>query len=241
MNENKKINLFTFYSPDYVSLKRRFERSLKDSYIVHFIPFENDGKRTGTGGGIQTWIFKTEKIIEAIKKHRGEIVIFSDIDVQFFGKTETFVKQVMKDFDIVFQGEHKFTKVNIGFIVFNSNERVLNLWYQVLKKVKDENLWDQDAVNSLLVDSRDLKWGFLPSSFWNWYMSPCWRDIVLHHAIGTGNMKIKLLQMRIVSFVYHLKFLNKFDTTYKISRLLYRKCMKHIKKLEYEKSTITQN
>lgn len=222
MIQNNKIHLYTFYSPDYLLLKRRFEKSLQDNYIVHFIPFESDGKRTGTGGGINTWVFKTEKIIELIEKHNGEIIIFSDIDIQFFKSTEPVVRKLMFKHDIAFQREKCFKNVNIGFMAFRCNDQVKDFWNKVLEKVENNNTWDQKAVNELLKSGFDVNWGLFPESIWCWGLSRKWRAIVLHHSVATGNINTKLMQMRIVSAVYYMKWLNRFDITYKLARKIYR-------------------
>lgn len=225
-----KIKLYTFYSKDFLPLKRRFSRTLRDNFDVEYILFVKDKVSKGTGGGYQTWVYKTNLLIELIEKNFGELIIFSDIDIQFFKKIEPIIKESLDKYDIVFQGEKKFTNVNIGFMACRCNKEVLDFWKQVLRIVKDEKLWDQKVVNDLLLSGNKLKWGYFPKSIWNWYMTPGWKSIALHHSIGAGDLRTKLFQMRIVSFVYYLKFINKFDVTYRISRKIYN-AYKHYRKL----------
>lgn len=217
------MKLYTFYSENFLPLKKIFSKSLKDNFDVEYVLFDFDADKGKTGGGYNIWIFKTKLIIDLIRENLGEIIVFSDIDIQFFKKTEPIIRECLQNNDIVFQRENGLTKVNIGFIGLNCNSKVLGFWEEVLKIILEKKMWDQQVVNDLLLAENKLNWDYFPVSIWNWNLSQSWKSIVLHHSIGTGDLRLKQFQMRIVKYVYHLKLINNFEFTYKISRKIYRK------------------
>lgn len=232
-----QIKLYTFYSNDFLPLKKRFSRTLKDNFDVEYIFFDKKEVGYGTGGGYTTWIYKTELLIKLIEENISKIIVFSDIDIQFFKKTEKIIEECLIENDIVFQGENKFKEANIGFIACRCNNEVLGFWKEVLVIVSEKKRWDQQVVNDLLFSGYSIKWGYFPDSIWNWHMSPCWKSIVLHHSIGAGDLKLKLFQMKIVWVVYYLKWLNNFNITFKYSRKIYRIYKNHRRKVHHKKFT----
>ncbi len=182
----------------------------------------NPGKiRENPGGGQDIWIFKTKLIIELIEENFGNSIIFSDIDIQFFRETESIIKESLGKYDMVFQGENKFSGVNIGFMAFNCNNMVLDFWKEVLKIVEKEGEWDQKVVNNLIMENK-VNWGYFPEEIWNWFLTSEWKSIALHHAVGVRSLNMKLFQMKIVRIVHSLKWLNNFDITYQYSRKIFK-------------------
>ena len=200
--------------------KNIFRKSLKDNYEVNYILADSNNF---TKTDYHLWIYKTKLVISLIEENFGENIIISDIDIQFFKKTEHIVKQYLLKYDIIFQGENKFNSVNIGFIAIKCDEEVLRFWNKVLEIVESEKYWDQQVVNDLLSNGYKINWAHFPESIWNWNLTKNWENIALHHATNAVELEAKLLQMRIVKFVYYMKFFNQFEITYKIARSIFRK------------------
>lgn len=216
------MKLYTFYNERFLPLKKIFSKSLKDDFEVEYVLFDSQVAKAEAGGGLNVWIYKTKYIIKVIEENYGEKIVFSDIDIQFFKKTESIIQDSLDEFDMVFQGSKNFLRANIGFMAINCNETTLNFWNDVLKRVEEEKVWDEDIVNSLLSSDENLNWGLFPNCIWNLSLSRTWKSIALHHAMGTSDLKVKVFQMRIVKFVYYFKWINNFELTYKISRKIYR-------------------
>ena len=202
-------------------MKKIFTDSLKDNYDVEYILFDPEEIEVKPGRGLKIWIFKTKLIIGLIEKNFGESIIISDIDIQFFKKTETIVKTCLEKYDLVFQGENRFNKVNIGFMAFNCNRDVLEFWREVLINIEKERIWDQIVVNNLILNKK-VNWGFFPKEIWNWSISHEWKSIALHHATSATDIRLKLFQYKIVRIVNYLKGINKFDITYILARRIFK-------------------
>ena len=201
-------------------MKKVFSDSLKDNYDVEYILFDPEKIEILPGRGLNVWIFKTKLIIELIENNLGESIIFSDIDIQFFNKTEPIVKACLEKYDLVFQGEDRFSKVNIGFMALNCNKDVLEFWKDVLINVEKEKTWDQVVVNNQILTSK-INWGVFPKEIWNWNISLEWKSITLHHATNAIDINLKLFQFKIVRIVNYLKWINNFDFTYILARRIF--------------------
>lgn len=163
-------------------------------------------KNPGLGGGLELWKCKTQLLIDACQNEgekESSYGIFSDIDITVYRPFREKLNDLMEGHDILFQREWlwKENHANIGFIVFRRSPSVRIFWETVLRRVEEENLWDQEVVNLLLADKdflkkHNIRIGFLPEEFWCFSMgtlpkSPC----VLHHANCATSMAKKWLQM----------------------------------------------
>ena len=159
---------------------------------------------TGTyyeAGWNQTTYRKVEYFIKIAEENIGDIFLFSDVDIQFFGKTKDVLLEELGNYDIAAQDD-TWDKMCSGFFICRSNERTISMF----KNMKDNyHLYkeDQDALNK----NRHLcKWKFLSRKFftfgqlygtvWNDqdFLTP--KDILMHHAnwcVSVSN-KIKLLE-----------------------------------------------
>lgn len=153
---------------------------------------------------------KIEYIIDEIKNNRDEIIIWSDIDIQFFSKCTEIIEKAMQDRDIVFQlDDAKAQTVNSGFMAIRCNPKTLLFFETILKAdFKNLRLPDQDVANSILKQrSIPLKWGYFPKQIYATYLGGVPLDIALHHACGTkepftkngkrfGSIEMKIEQLK---------------------------------------------
>jgi hypothetical protein len=208
----KKIKLYSVYTEEVINLKRNFENTFQDDWEVML---DNWGK-FGEEGDYATSSFKSftrkkiQFIVDKIKQNWDDIIIWSDIDIQFFGQCTSLIMGVLADKDILFLAEHWPKKeINTGFIVIRCNSNSLSLFENVLSNNFEELKYhEQSAINGLLQSNAiSIKWDILPKQFWA--MSHGGNppiDVVLHHANCTrrrlvngqriGSLELKLKQMK---------------------------------------------
>lgn len=222
----KITKIYSLYTDEVVELKSIFLNSIKDDWDVHIEHWGKIGEGDGnfaTKGWHQIIRTKIRFLIEKIKENSGNIIIWSDIDIQFYRKCSDLIYSAIADNDIVFQTEWWPRKeVNCGFIVIRCNDVTLSLyeliWQSDLEKLP---LSDQTAMNQILRESRiAVKWDVLPRQFWatshymfDSHMPP--NDIVLHHANCTapilrdgqlvGSIQLKLEQFKIINHYLSLQ------------------------------------
>ncbi len=215
------MKLYAVYSEENAALKDIFVKGLKDPWGIELVYWGRAGEGEqdldfGTQGFGRLMRRKIDFTVEMIKKEQGNMVIWSDLDIQFFGPCTTAIEKAIAAKDIVFLAEHWPQKeVNVGFIVLHCNAKTL-AFYEAVSAMNFEAMpyYDQSAVNQLLRESSvDLSWDILPYQFWSKSVggTPP-RDILLHHANTTfpaikegrrvSSLELKLEQMaRIREFV----------------------------------------
>jgi len=217
------MKLYAIYTDSHNVLKDKwFLKTMKDDWDLNINYIGCSGARHSTRNFFNiVAIKKLELIVKSIKENINDIIVWSDVDIQFFGKCENAILESLKDKDIVFQRKWLCRdEVNVGFHAMKCNERTLRLWEYVLRYCRKNicdfgnerfPLGEQDVVNRILHDDiLDIKWGILPDSIW---AKSCGLeppiDILLHHAncVGKINRKLKQLEeiRNLVSSPYRLK------------------------------------
>jgi hypothetical protein len=199
------MNLYSIYTPSHKIL---FDNYFKPSLIEgeYELHCETRDQECSTGtyyesGWNQTTYRKVEYFSKIVEENIGNTFVFSDVDVQFFGKTKEILIEELDNFDIAAQDD-TWNCLCSGFFICKSNERTINMF----KSMKDNyHLYkeDQDALNK----NRHLsKWKFLSRKFftvgqltnnvWNGENFTTPTDILMHHANWTISVenKIKLLE-----------------------------------------------
>lgn len=185
-----KLKLYGIYTSNMVELKTVFIDSLQDDWELNIIKlkqkkFNNIMKK------------KIELMIRSIKENMGNIIIWSDLDIRFYGKCDTILKKEIKGNDICFMNEGS-EYINSGFIVIRCNKKTLDFYKRILKMdIKSFEIAEQTATNILLkVNDHNLRWKKLPKEIWafsNGSVPP--ENILVHHANctymkdGSGNLK----------------------------------------------------
>jgi len=156
---------------------------------------------------------KLDFIAEACKENFGEIIVFADADVQFFGPIKETLIEELGDFDIACQQGGIFTYFSLcpGFFVCDCNPTTLKLFDNMKKFFRTD---DQFSLN-------EQKWickykCLSPSKFFtighvlylnNNNKSKRWEEgvdftvpntILMHHASGVTTLEKKLKLLDIV-------------------------------------------
>ena len=209
----EKIKLYSIYTDETRILRDIFLKSIKDDWEIDISYWGKVGEGEGdtwTPGWYEILEKRISFLIDKIKENWNEIIIWADIDIQFFGKCSRLINKRIIDKDILFLSEHWPKKeINGGFIVMRCNPKTLLFFESVLQSdIENLKYGDQSAMNNILRENIiDIKWDILPRQFWarSHSVNPP-IDIVLHHAnctmplvendkkIGSMELKIKQLQ-----------------------------------------------
>lgn len=129
---------------------------------------------------------KIDLVLKSITDHRGEVIVWSDVDIRFFKISPDALESALGQREIVFQKESpRLSDVNTGFFVCRCTEPVSGFFHKVaadLERHGGEN--EQMVINRILREgSGDLSWGYLPASYYarthGW---PPPRSLALYHA-----------------------------------------------------------
>jgi hypothetical protein len=151
---------------------------------------------------------KINLIIESIREHEGEIIVWSDIDIQFFDLTPDDLVVCLGDADIAFQKEGPLTnEVNTGFVVCRCNKAVESFFAKVRDGLKERPQANEQWVVNLLLahNGADIAWRYLPLRFYarthGW---PPPADMLIYHAnftAGANGIQKKIDQFHDVAFM----------------------------------------
>lgn len=139
-------------------------------------------------------------VVASIAKNPGSVVVWSDVDIQFFDLRSVDLQAALgsssAESDLLFQSEsRRATEVNTGFFVCRCSPSTLKFFQTVHSELgarPEEN--EQMVINRLLRQARPpragndhpLSWNYLPPSFYarshGW---PPPRKLALYHANST--------------------------------------------------------
>ena len=174
----------TFFSESH---KRLFD----ESFIPSF-PFENGldliirkiEQECPTGnlfdvGWVNSMTAKEVFINEVLERYSNEIIVFSDVDIMFYGPIKQDLEDLLGDYDILFQKDHHNNPNGrcAGFFVAKSNEKVKKLFSNVLERIRESSKErkdkradfihsEQNAVNREVEALEGLNWDFLPERYY---------------------------------------------------------------------------
>jgi hypothetical protein len=219
------MKIYSIYTDEMEEIKRIFLDSMQDDWEVNIEYFGKAGEGNGdfhTQGWIDIQKRKIAFIISKIEDNLDDVIIWSDLDIQFFAKCTPLIRQAIEGKDIVFQAEHwpEKDEINSGFAVIRCNERTLALYRMVLQyDFNKMQVADQTAINNILTKNElGIKWDVLPNQFWamSHYMynrADPPPDVVLHHANCTspktidgkaiGSIELKLQQFELLKEFVH--------------------------------------
>lgn len=131
---------------------------------------------------------KTELIAQSVRDNLGDIIIWSDIDIQFFDfhPAEIVLGMEGDQLDLLFQELKPGLGLACGgFYAVRCSERTAEFFRRVVEVTRDQmNGFDQDAINLLLREGfSGVRHGFLPRRYYariHGFVPP--RDLALHHA-----------------------------------------------------------
>jgi len=104
---------------------------------------------------------KVKYLIEVLNDNAGQIVIYSDVDIQFFRPFKENIKKELTGYDMVMQRNQRDLRWGgcpfcTGFFACKVNKRIIHLWKEVhrIMKIQDMHVMeDQKAFNFLIKPS----------------------------------------------------------------------------------------
>ena len=186
------MKIFCCYTQAHKTLlENYFSRSLPAGFSVTSIELDIAGPGDYLSPEfLQCISRKVDLILQSIEENSDEIVIWSDIDIQFFDLQPEMLVNQLGNHDIAFQREgHRVTDVNTGFIVCRCNRATAAFFRKAkdgLKQIPTAN--EQLIINALLrQENCEVSWTYLSPGFYarshGW---PPPRNIVLYHANNTA-------------------------------------------------------
>lgn len=182
--------LYTIVSPTHRPMYEEwFWPSLQDDYRIEARFIDQVGAAKdhccGTAAFNRTMVAKARLMLEAIEQTMGQVFLYSDVDIQFFGPTEAAIDEAIAGYDVACQLDaplHIGRDVHpafsghmcAGFLVCRSSDRTLRLWKDILHYVETRpDRHDQHALNELLngltgkpvENPYDVRWRYLPETF----------------------------------------------------------------------------
>jgi len=186
------MKLFTVYSPTFEVIKQIFLSSMQDDYDVHMTCLE-DIQEVGfilDAAHQQSMMTRHRIALDAINQNMGEIVLVTDLDLLFFGKTQPMVEEAMQGRDMAVQlNGSGLMDACLGFTAIRCNEVTRVFWETFIDRYIDQlqdnpRAFDQDLFNTMLQES-DLRWGFFPSQVYHTQHGwPPPEDLLVYHATG---------------------------------------------------------
>jgi hypothetical protein len=147
-------------------------------------------------------------ILASLRENGGELLVWSDIDIEFFNLSAARLAEELGDHDIAFQCEGARTPdINSGFFICRSGERTVSFFERVLEELRKEPESNEQLVINRLLATRsvDLSWTRLPMRYYarthGW---PPPSDLALYHAnatMGRDGVGQKIRQFEELHFV----------------------------------------
>lgn len=188
-----KMKLYAYYTEEMSQLKDYFFNSIKDDWDINIEKWDSfDGN--SNFGSEQFRLITTKKLyflLEKIKENIGRIIIYSDVDIQFFRSCNNIILDLIDGNDLLFQSENVNSNkvINSGFIVIRCNENTLKMFKECSEMRIDQNVssfFDQTILQYYITINSYIKWNVLPIEFYNRCFGVAIpQNIVLHHATCT--------------------------------------------------------
>jgi len=204
------VKLFCCYTPAHgVLFTDYFLPSVPRVFSV--IPFKLEIQGAGdflSREFIECICRKLDLILRSIRENDGDVIVWSDIDIQFVDVRPEILLEQLGEHDIAFQREgRKVTDINSGFLICRCHPRVAAFFARVKERLRQSmSTNEQYVINDLLREGgADVSWTYLPITYYarthGW---PPPRDLVLYHANATpgkNGVQKKIRQFRELDFL----------------------------------------
>jgi len=208
----------------YTMFTESHRRLLYDYFLPSLIPgeylltveqFPQIGDGTfGTPGFVETLRFTFDVLLGAVYANYGDVFVFSDCDVQFFGLTKNTLKEAVADCDVAIQADRNGSLCT-GFFACKANDTMEMVFKKCAEAMRTgcledgtplphKRLGDQAAINAY---KHLFKWTLLDANqFWSPRQS--WKpgselnvpgNMLMHHANWTVGVDNKAAMLRQVS------------------------------------------
>ncbi len=207
------MKLIGIYTKSHQVLKDEwFLPTLKDDYHVQLHASKLSGQgRYMEDDWVKGVILKSDIIIEAIRENWGDVIVYSDMDVQFFSPTKKLILSSIKNQDIVCQKDTPTGALCTGFFAVRCNDKTLWLWKQVRTHLYEEQR-DQLIFNRILHSSANIRYNCLPTCFFGGgtFNGKAWLpeqrifvsvNPVMHHANWVIGINHKIDQLKAVKSI----------------------------------------
>lgn len=197
------MKLYTIYTESHKEMyKNYFLKTLPNEFevIANEIPQECPTGEFYESGWDKTCYRKIELYLKAAEENIGEAFVFSDVDIQFFGKIKDTLLEELGDFDIACQNDTGPYYCS-GFFICRGNERTINMFREMLKNYDKE---DQTTLNnhihlskSKFLSHKFFTIGHLLNTAWDGQEFELQSEMLMHHSnwvVGIEN-KIKLMDI----------------------------------------------
>jgi hypothetical protein len=206
------MKIFCCYTPSHNALFHDdFLPTVPSSFTVHpeIIAMFGEG-HYDSPQFVPCVVKKVDLILQSLRENAGDVIIWSDVDIQFYKFAPNIALTELADHDIAFQAAGvPATDINSGFFICRCNDRVIRFFEEVRRRLLNECAGEieERVMNKLLpgLNERDLSWCFLPRRFYarsNYWPPP--RNLVLYHANstpGAKGLKLKHRQLREVALM----------------------------------------
>ncbi len=181
------LKLYSFYSLSHRPLAEQwFLPSLKDNFLLCI-----DSDKTRGSGYYKdpSWCCSIQKkvslILKALTENPNGVFVFSDVDIQFFKKTEPFIVSLMTRWDLAVLRDSPKGTLGTGFFACRSTPKTIRLWQDVERQMaRCPEKHDQEALNDLWIAASP------------WYLRLLWKILSFLGAIPfltTGVLPLMVL------------------------------------------------
>jgi hypothetical protein len=168
------MKLFAVVTPSHRSLYERFFLPSLDTsaFELNACLLEQDGAGEFLADDFKNCIqFKLQKILESIHQNSGAILVWSDVDIQFFGLQPDHILSYF-DEETDFVAQHwslASDEICGGFYAIQSSPRMYDFFTEVSNLTRDSTGGnEQDAINLALKTSPlSVRWGFFGPEFYS--------------------------------------------------------------------------
>ncbi len=186
-----------------------FLGTLKDKWEPLEIRYEGDHNGDYRSAEWQEIILdRAKKRLEITKSNVGEVLIFADVDIQWFKPCSDILIRHLDGNDIVFQQEWvNRPLINGGFMACRANAPTIELFTRVVEALEINQkthmvISDQKAFNKLILSNKmPCSYCRLPVTFLNDNVPdtlvPKPQDIIMYHSIRTIAKSKTSVQMKL--------------------------------------------
>ena len=186
-----QLPVYAVYTQSHEALVREFFLpSLPGDVDLRLSMFDVDGPGDFLDEGfIRTIRHKLDLIIKSVDQNEGEVIVWADVDIQFFDSFVEPVQKLTSTFDFCCQTETFVNgDVNTGFIALRCNGDTRYFFERVRAMVIESGRNEQPVVNELIDtgQTEGLSIGRFSQPFYAATHGPPPEHIVLHHANDTA-------------------------------------------------------
>ncbi len=170
------MKLYGVWTPDWQVFHDRFLGSLKDDFDLRLTELawvRGDGSWQSPGMKIANYVL-WRKLSNAMEDSPGEVLVLTDLDIEWFAPAKDLMLEALGDQDAVFARESKHeldVRINTGICVFRSTPAIRQLIREYADFLFEKYLIAQESVLGQaellrrLLQRPDISWGYLPYSF----------------------------------------------------------------------------